>query len=208
MAIGRTADLNSLGLEPLGVQIDKNKKIITNEKWQTKANNIYAIGDVRSNGLELTPVAIKEGEYLVNGLFKNQWKTLDYTLVPTTVFTPLEYSKCGLSEEEAIQIYGEDNIEVYHQSFTPLEWNLNYEREKGECYCKVIVNQANQKVLGIHYLGPNAGEIMQGYAVAMRMHITYQDLMETIGIHPTCSEEIVKSKPTKREEENPEAHGC
>lgn len=173
MAIGRTADLTGLGIESLGIQIDKSRKIITNEKWQTNAANIFAIGDVKSNGLELTPVAIKEGEYLVNGLYKNQWKTLDYSLVPTTVFTPLEYSKCGLSEEEAVQIYGADNIEIYHQSFTPLEWNLNYEREKGECYIKIIVNINNQKVLGIHYLGPNAGEVMQGYAVAMRMHITY-----------------------------------
>ena len=102
MAIGRTADLTGLGIESLGIQIDKSRKIITNEKWQTKVANIFAIGDVKSNGLELTPVAIKEGEYLVNGLYKNQWKTLDYSLVPTTVFTPLEYSKCGLSEEEAV----------------------------------------------------------------------------------------------------------
>lgn len=114
MAIGRTPEISELNLDQLGVKFDKSSKIITNEHYQTDIKNIYAIGDIRSGGLELTPVAIKEGEYLVDGLTSNKWKTIDYNLVPTTIFTPLEYSKCGLSEEDSLEKFGEDDIEIYH----------------------------------------------------------------------------------------------
>ncbi len=167
MAIGRTPEVSSLNLDQIGIKFDKSKKIITNQHYQTDVENIFAIGDIRSGGLELTPVAIKEGEYLVEGIVNNKWQSIDYDLVPTTVFTPLEYSKCGLSEDDAIQRFGQDEIQVYHQYFTPLEWQLNHDREPGSCYCKVIVNKKTQVVIGIHYLGPNAGEVMQGYAVAL-----------------------------------------
>ena len=96
-------------------------------------------------------------------------------------------------------MYGEENIEIYHTAFTPLEWYLSYEREIGECYCKIIVERQSDLVLGIHYLGPNAGEVMGGYAVAMQCNARYQDLMKTVGIHPTTSEELVRAKFTKRE---------
>lgn len=88
--------------------------------------------------MELTPVAVKEGVYLVDGLFKNEWRQIDYNKVPTTVFTPIEFSTCGLAEEKAIDQFGEENIETYHASFKPLEWNLSYEKPNAICYWKIV----------------------------------------------------------------------
>lgn len=90
-----------------------------------------------TGSLELTPLAIKEGEYLAVGLFLNKWKSIDYSTIPTTVFTPLEYSKCGMNEENAIKKYGEENIDVYHTTFKPLEWNISFDHEP-DCYAKII----------------------------------------------------------------------
>jgi pyruvate/2-oxoglutarate dehydrogenase complex dihydrolipoamide dehydrogenase (E3) component len=93
---------------------------------------------------------------------------MDYNTVPTTVFTPLEYGTCGMSEEVSIATYGEKNIEVYHSNIQPLEWTVPH-REENACYIKIICNKLeNEKVVGIHILAPNAGEILQGFAVAMK----------------------------------------
>lgn len=135
---------------------------------------------------------------------------MDYKNVCTTVFTPLEYSCVGYTEEDAIHEYGEDAIEVYHREFLPLEWSLSMNRNHDSaCFAKIIVNRHNHdQVLGIHYVGPNAGEVMQGYGVAMKKGITYKDLFETVGIHPTSSEELVTLTVTKRSGEDSGAGGC
>lgn len=140
-------------------------------------------------------------------MFTGEWKKIDYVAVPTTVFTPLEYSKSGLNEESAIEQYGEDNIEVYHTAFKPLEWNVNWEHE-ADCYAKIICLRKERTVLGIHYLGPNAGEVMSGFALAVRCKLTYEDVHDTIGIHPTTGEELVKIKFNKREKPTAEYEGC
>ena len=170
--------------------------------------NIHAVGDINEGGLELTPVAIKEGAYLADGLFTNSWKKINYDVVQTTVFTPLEYSFSGLTEEKAIEKYTKENIEVYHSSFKPLEWNLTYDHPSNACYAKIVVLKKERTVLGIHYLGPNAGEVMQGFAVCVRLGLSYEDIRETIGIHPTTAEELVTFDFTK--EQNPDAakEGC
>lgn len=85
----------------------------------------------------MTPVAIKEGEYIIEGIFNNIWKTINYNSVPTTVFTSLEYSKCGYNEEDAIKSYGEENLDVYHTAFKPLEWNVSWNHE-ADGYAKII----------------------------------------------------------------------
>lgn len=130
---------------------------------------------------------------------------MDYKTVPTTVFTPIEYGAVGLSEEEAIEKHGEDNIEVYHIHFQPLEWQFNKMRpEKTDCYTKVIVNlQDNERVLGFHIVAPNAGEVTQGIGVAMKCGVTKEQLDSCVGIHPTIAEEACTLKQTKRE--NPDA---
>jgi thioredoxin reductase (NADPH) len=134
---------------------------------------------------------------------------MDYLNVCTTVFTPIEYGCVGYSEDDAIEKFGASNIEVYHREFTPLEWSLSTSRNHHTSFAKVIVDKlSNDKVIGIHFVGPNAGEVMQGYGVAIRKGITYKDLVETVGIHPTSSEELVTLSVTKRSGEDAGAAGC
>jgi thioredoxin reductase (NADPH) len=161
-AVGRTADTAKLGLENVHVQINpKNRKIVTNYE-QSSCPNIYAVGDVMEGCPELTPVAIQAGISLARRLFGGSNEPMDYVNVCTTVFTPLEYSCVGLSEDDAIAKYGEAGIEVYHREFLPLEWSLSQARHDSNAFAKIIVDKSpKQNVLGIHYVGPNAGEVMQ-----------------------------------------------
>lgn len=177
---------------------------------QSSVPNIYSVGDVMDGCPELTPVAIQAGITLARRLFGGSKESMDYVNVCTTVFTPLEYSCVGLSEEEAIEIYGEDRIEVYHREFLPLEWSLSQKRHDSNAFTKIVVDKksSDQKVLGMHYIGPNAGEIMQGYGVSMKNGLTYRQLVETVGIHPTSSEEIVNLSITKSSGEDAAAGGC
>lgn len=121
-AVGRHADTELLGLDKVGVKM-QDRKIVVDKELRTSVDNIYALGDVVKGAPELTPVAIKEGHYLVDRLYANGQEYVDYDLVPTTIFTPLEYSVMGLSEEKARQKYGAENIEVYHTAFKPIEWS-------------------------------------------------------------------------------------
>ena len=207
-AVGRYPDVHNTGIDALGIQLDATKKIITSKKWETSDPNIFAIGDIMAGSRELTPIAIKEGIYLAEGLFSGKWKQIDYRAVATTVFTPLEYSCSGYSEGEAIQEFGEENIEVYHRGFKPLEWNFLEKHSPDACYCKIVVRIVDQRILGIHYLGPNAGEVMQGFSMAVRLGLKYEDLQETIGIHPTTAEELVGLTTTKREDPDAKNEGC
>lgn len=121
-AVGRYAITKGLSLENAGVVCEKNGKFKVNDQEQTNVPNIYAVGDVIYGQLELTPVAIKAGLLLSKRLFAGQTEKMDYVNVPTTVFTPIEYGCCGLSEVDAIQKYGNENISTYHTTFQPLEW--------------------------------------------------------------------------------------
>lgn len=102
----------------------KSGKVIVNDREETNVEHVYAIGDILSERLELTPVAIQAGRLLSRRLFGGSEETMDYDKVATTVFTPLEYSCCGYSEEKATEVFGADNIEIYHRKFWPLEWTL------------------------------------------------------------------------------------
>lgn len=213
-AVGREALTDSLGLDKVGVKTNpKNKKIITNFE-QTNVDNIYAIGDVieessaSDRAIELTPVAIQAGQLLAKRIFAGSDVKMDYFNVPTTVFTPLEYGAIGYSEEEAIAKFGEDNIEVFHQNFWPLEWTVAH-KPNDVCYCKLICNKADkERVVGLHIAGPNAGEITQGYAVALRLRATKRDFNMTVGIHPTCSETLTTLNITKSSGADIAGAGC
>jgi thioredoxin reductase (NADPH) len=158
---------------------------------------------------ELTPVAIQAGVLLAKRLFGKSKDIMDYQNVCTTVFTPIEYACVGLSEDDAIERYGGDNIDVYHRQFVPLEWSMSMSRSHSDAFTKVIVDKNdNEKVLGIHFVGPNAGEVMQGYGVAMKKGVTFKELTDTVGIHPTSSEEVVTLQITKRSGEDAAAGGC
>jgi thioredoxin reductase (NADPH) len=175
---------------------------------QTNVPHIYAIGDVLKDKLELTPLAIQAGKLLSQRLFAGKTLNTEYMYVPTTVFTPLEYGCCGLPEEDARTIYGDQNIEVYHGYFQPLEWTVPH-REDNACYGKLVVNKAdNERVISFHLAGPTAGEITQGYAVAIRMRATKSDFDATIGIHPTLTENFTTMDRTKSSGEDPMVSGC
>lgn len=191
LAIGRVPNTTKLNLNKIGVKLHtKSKKIITNELDQTNIPNIYAIGDCAHNRPELTPPAIQAGKLLVNRLFNQKKTKMNYELIPTTVFTPIEYGTCGLNEEKAKKKYGSKNIKVYHCEFVPVEWTFNVDNEN-TCYIKVIVNtKDNNRVIGFHILSPNAGEITQGVAVAMKMGLKKENLDSCVGIHPTIAEEM------------------
>lgn len=192
LAIGRQPNSNNINLESIGVQIDeKTNKIIVNDSDMTNITNIYAIGDCAHGRPELTPPAVMAGKLLVDRLYTQSKKLMNYDNIPTTVFTPIEYGSCGLSEENAINRYGKA-IKVYHAEFTPIEWKFDSEKEAETCYIKVIVNtNDNNRVIGFHILCPNAGEITQGVSIAMNCGLIKSTLDSSIGIHPTIAEEMI-----------------
>ncbi|XP_074127549.1 thioredoxin reductase 1, cytoplasmic isoform X1 [Sminthopsis crassicaudata] len=199
LAIGRDSCTRKIGLEAVGVKInEKTGKIPVNDEEQTNVPYIYAIGDILEDKLELTPVAIQAGRLLARRLYAGSKVKCDYDNVPTTVFTPMEYGSCGLSEEKAIEKFGEENIEVYHSYFWPLEWTIP-SRDNNKCYAKIICHvKDNERVVGFHVLGPNAGEVTQGFAAALKCGLTKEQLDNTIGIHPVCAEVFTTLSVTKR----------
>ncbi|KAI4827638.1 hypothetical protein KUCAC02_031021 [Chaenocephalus aceratus] len=187
IAVGRDACTDKIGLDKTGVKVNpKTGKVPVSDEEQTNVPHIYAIGDILEGKWELTPVAIQAGRLLC-----------DYINVPTTVFTPLEYGCCGLSEDRAIELYGQENLEVFHSLFWPLEFTVP-NRDNNKCYAKIICNKLdNDRVIGFHYLGPNAGEVTQGFGTAMKCGATKEQLDNTIGIHPTCAEIFTTLEVTK-----------
>jgi thioredoxin reductase (NADPH) len=206
MATGRAADTSKLGLDSVGVKTDAKGKIVcVNE--QTSVPHIYAIGDVVAGVPELTPVAIQSGKLLARRLFGDDTTAMNYDKVATTVFTPIEYGAIGLTEEDARAKYGEERVDVYHSVWDPLEWTVPHKSVRA--HAKVIVDlEDDERVLGMHYFGPNAGEIIQGYAVAVLMGATYRDLADTVGIHPTVSEEFTTMTARKSAGDDPAKSGC
>lgn len=207
-AVGRDPCTSGIGLETVGVTTNKNGFVVVDEKEQTSVPNVYAIGDIIEDKPELTPVAIQAGRLLARRLCTDSTTLCDYINVATTVFTPLEYCCIGYSEEDAIKKYGEEKIEVYHTNYQPLEWTVA-KLDENVCYAKLIcLIPEKEKVIGLHVLGPNAGEITQGYAVAMKVGVTKQDFDDTIGIHPTCSEIFTTLDVTKRSGMDASQAGC
>jgi len=211
-AVGRTGDTTKIGLDKAGVKVNpKNGKILTvHERAQGDSPHVYAVGDVMEGCPELTPVAIGAGTALARRLFGGSDAPMDYRNICTTVFTPVEYGCVGFSEEDASDEFGSCNIEVYHKSFLPLEWALASEAGSGvgSGFCKCVVSKSDGKVLGMHYVGPNAGEVMQGFAVAVKQGLMFDELSDTVGIHPTCAEEMVTMTVTKSSGEDATAAGC
>lgn len=206
LAIGREAVTNYLNLDSIGLKTNKkNKKIIVSEDESTNISNIFAIGDCAENRPELTPPAIKAGRLLVNRLFNNERKIMNYKNIATTVFTPLEYGCIGYNEEEAISKF--KDISVYHSEFTPLEWNLNLDNTETS-YCKILCNDNDKgRIVGMHLLSPNAGEIIQGFSSAFNLGITKDDLNDTVAIHPTIAEELVLINKNKKDNDS-KKDGC
>lgn len=208
-AIGRVPETRNLNLEKAGINTNpKNQKIIVDAQEATSVPHIYAIGDVAEGRPELTPTAIKAGKLLAQRLFGKSSTLMNYSNVPTTVFTPLEYGCVGLSEEEAVALHGQEHIEVYHAYYKPLEFTVA-DRDASQCYIKMVcMREPPQLVLGLHFLGPNAGEVTQGFALGIQCGASYAQVMQTVGIHPTCSEEVVKLHISKHSGLDPTVTGC
>lgn len=204
--VGRYADTEKLGLGNLGMKCRRGKILTVNE--QTSIPNIYAIGDVIYGKQELTPVAIQAGKLLARRLYGDSKEQMNYENVPMTVFTPLEYGNCGLTEEAAIEKYTDDNVEVYVSQFTPLEWQLSPHRKKDVCFAKLITRRDDGLILGFHVLSPNAGEITQGFGLAFQTGATYKNFMDLVGIHPTIAEEFTTLSVTKRSGASAKKGGC
>ncbi|ULU02271.1 hypothetical protein L3Y34_002081 [Caenorhabditis briggsae] len=209
-AAGREPRMDKLKLDYAGVErSSKSGKILADEYDKTSVEGIFAVGDIVEGRLELTPLAIQSGRLLAERLFAGSKQTVCFDGIATTVFTPLELSTVGLTEEEAKKKYGEDGIEVYHSHYTPFEYIVPQNEDKAYCYVKAIcLRDDTQKVVGLHFVGPNAAEVMQGYAVAFRVGISISDLQLTVAIHPCSSEEFVKLQITKRSGKDPRVQGC
>jgi len=185
-ATGRKANTENLGLENTRVSLEPGGAIAINDQFETTEPGIYALGDVVGR-IALTPVAIAEGMVLASNLFKNTNKTMDYSNIATAVFSHPNVGTVGLSEEQARANY--NDIEVYESDFRHLKHTISGNPER--TYMKLIVDKATDKVLGMHMMGADAGEIIQGLAVAMQCGVTKAQLDSTIGIHPTAAEEFV-----------------
>lgn len=208
MATGRRPLTLEVNADKVGIKLDPNTQKVVSEREVTNVPNVFAVGDILQGKPELTPVAIQAGKLLAQRLYNNGKLEMDYENVATTVFTPLEYGCCGLSEETAIQRYGEDKIEVYHAFYKPTEFFIP-QRSPARCYMKVVcLRDSPQKVLGMHYLGPQGGEVIQGYAAAIKCGLTMETLMDTVGIHPTVSEEFTRLWITKRSGIDPTPQSC
>ncbi|CAH2006882.1 unnamed protein product [Acanthoscelides obtectus] len=207
-AIGRRALTKELDIDKSGVKVAPDNEKIDAENEQTNVPHIFAVGDVLYKKPELTPVAIHAGRLLARRLFGGSTIHMDYDNVATTVFTPLEYGVVGLSEETAIERFGEDNIEVYHAYYKPTEFFIP-QKSIVHCYLKVVaMREGDQKVLGMHFIGPQAGEVIQGFSAAMKCKLTIKCMMDTVGIHPTIAEELTRIKITRRSGLDPSPQAC
>lgn len=206
-AIGRYATTDDLKLENAGI-VKKADKIDVDVNHKTNVDNIFAVGDVLYKKPELTPVAINAGRIIARHILSGSEEIMDYEDVATTVFTPLEYGCVGLSEEVAIERHGEDNIEIYHAYYKPTEFFIP-QRSVRHCYLKAVaMRDGDQKVLGMHFVGPVAGEVIQGFAAALKSGITMKILKNTVGIHPTIAEEFTRVSITKRSGLDPTPATC
>ena len=186
MATGRRPNSAKLGLEEAGVEIAKDGAIVVDRFSRSSVESIHAIGDV-TNRLNLTPVATAEAMWLARTLFRSEPTPVDHENVPTAVFTDPNLATVGLSEERARERYGE--IDLYKASFRALK--LTMTAKKDRTFLKLVVERKTQRVLGAHMIGADAGEIIQGVAIAVKLGATKAQFDATIGIHPTAAEEFV-----------------
>jgi len=185
-AIGRRANLTGLGLENTQVKVTSHGTIEVDEHFQTAESSIYAVGDV-IGGMELTPVALAEGMSFARREFGKLDHPVDYDFIPTAVFSQPTIGTVGFTEGEAQMEFGE--ITLYKSTFRPMKHTISGRDEK--TFMKLIVDDATDRVVGVHMMGPDAGEIIQGIAIAMKAGATKAVFDSTIGIHPTAAEEFV-----------------
>jgi glutathione reductase (NADPH) len=185
-ATGRKPNTAGLGLEGAGVQLGADGAVRVDAYSKSSVDSIHAIGDV-TNRLNLTPVATAEGMALARTLFRSEPTALDHQNVPTAVFSNPNLATVGLSEEQARARHGK--VDIYKTAFRALKHVMGAHEER--TFMKLVVDAASQRVLGAHMIGPDAGEIIQGIGIAVKLGATKSQFDDTIGIHPTAAEEFV-----------------
>lgn len=185
-ATGRKPHLEGLGLDAVNVELTDSGTVRVDEEFRTTEPSIFALGDV-IGGMELTPVALAEGMAFARKQFSGLNKPVDYDFIPTAVFCQPNIGTVGFTEEAAREEFGD--ITLFKSSFKPMKHTISGRDE--QTFMKIIVDTASDRVVGVHMLGPDAGEITQGIAIAMRAGATKAVFDSTIGIHPTAAEEFV-----------------
>lgn len=186
-ATGRRPMLDNLGLENTSVKLDERGYIEVDDDYKTTAQSVFAIGDVIGR-VQLTPVALSEGMAVARQLFKaDEYRSVDYQMIPTAVFSLPNIGTVGMTEEQAHE--AGHSLKVYESRFKPMKLSLGDSTER--TLMKLVVDADSDRVLGCHMVGPDAGEIIQGLAVALKAGATKAIFDDTIGVHPTAAEEFV-----------------
>ncbi len=190
-AVGRSANSDSLDLHKAGVELDKDGFVTTDKFQKTNVDHIFALGDVTGRAA-LTPVAIAAGRRLADRLYGGMdGRHLDYELIPTVIFSHPTIGTVGMTEAEAKDAYG-DAVKIYNAAFTPMFYALGADKQRTAI--KLITEGDNERIVGLHVFGEGADEMLQGFAVALRMGATKKDFDDTVAIHPTSAEEVVTLK--------------
>lgn len=193
-ATGRRPMLDNLGLENVDVRLTDKGLIAVNEQFETSEPGILAIGDLIA-GPQLTPVALAEGMAVARRLFKpDEYQPVNYENIPTAVFTLPNIATVGMSEEQAVA--AGHKVSIFTSKFRPMRLSLSQEQER--IFMKLVVDKQTDRVLGCHMVGPDAGELIQGLAVALKAGATKAVFDDTIGIHPTAAEEFVTMRTPAR----------
>ena len=193
-AVGRVPNTDDIGLDNAGIALAPGGFIDVDEWQETAVKGVYAIGDIiNKRGVQLTPVAIAAGRRLADRLFGGMKdRKLNYDLIPTVMFTHPPIGTVGLSEQAARDQYGDDAIKVYETSFNPMYYAFT--RHKVKTTMKLVVAGDEEKIVGCHMIGKDVDEMLQGFAVAIKMGATKKDFDDTIAIHPVSAEELVTMK--------------
>ena len=189
VATGRRPKTDGLGLETAGVALGSNGEILVDDHAQTSCPSIYAVGDV-TDRVQLTPVAIREGQAFADRVFGGKHVTIDYSCIPSAVFSQPPLAGVGLTEGEARNKYG--SIKVYSSDFRPMKNIFAHRPERG--LYKMVVDADTDRVLGPHMIGPEAPEILQAAAIAVKAGLTKADFDATVALHPSMAEELVLMK--------------
>jgi glutathione reductase (NADPH) len=185
-ATGRHPNTSGLGLENTLVQLDKVGAVLVNDFSATSVPSIYAVGDV-TNRVQLTPAAIREGHAFADSVFGNKPRAVKLEVVPTAVFTTPELATVGLTEEAARQLFA--NIDIYSTRFRSMR--VAFASQQTFSFMKIIVDRDSDRVLGVHLIGPDSGEMIQLVGIAVQMKATKADFDATLAVHPTIAEELV-----------------
>ena len=186
-AIGRKPFLNGLNVDNAGLKV-KEEKIIVDDMNRTNISNIFAVGDV-TDRINLTPVAVDEGRALSDSLFGVKSRKVSYELVPSAVFSQPEIASVGMTEHEALDLYGKGNIKIYRSEFKAMSQAIPKTNEK--CLLKLVVLSEDERIIGCHMAGEHSSEIIQMATIALRMGATKVDFDQTMALHPTVAEEFV-----------------